>query len=76
MEQNTETHVESLEVAPPLDAKQTCLNMGMQWHELVPEVDVSVVELIDPELAVRLRVLPIAIQNERLQVAMLSPTDI
>ena len=76
MVQNTETHVESLEVAPPLDAKQICVNMGMQWHELVPEVDASAVELIDPELAVRLRVLPIAIHNERLHVAMLNPNDI
>ena len=76
MEQHTETHVESLEVGSPPDAKQICTNMGLQWFEVIPEVEQAIVALIDPELAVRLRVLPIAIRKERLHVAMLNPSDI
>ena len=76
MEQSAQTQVESIDVAPPPDAKQTCINMGLQWFEIIPEVDQTTADLIDPELAVRLRVLPIVVKDERLHVAMLSPDDI
>jgi len=76
MDQNTDTFVENIDVGAPPNAKQACINMGLQWFELVPQVEQPIVELIDAELAVRLRVLPLFVEGGRLLVAMLSPEDI
>jgi len=76
MDQNTDTFVENIDMGSPPDAKQTCINMGLRWFELIPEVEQSIVELVDAELAVRLRVLPLLIEGDRLHVAMLNPDDI
>ena len=76
MDQNTETFAENIDVGSASDAKQACIAMGLHWFELVPEVEQKIVELIDAELAVRLRVLPLFVEGERLHVAMLSPDDI
>ena len=76
MDQNTETHVEEIDMGSQPDAKQACITMGLQWFELIPEVEQNVVELVDAELVVRLRVLPLFIEGERLHVAMINPGDI
>jgi len=76
MEQQTDTHVKNIDVAPPKDAKQECIAMGLSWIELLPEVQQNIVDLVDAELAVRLRALPLYIENGRLHVAMMSPEDI
>lgn len=68
--------IENINVDPTLDAKEACVRMGLQWIELAPEVEQEIIDLIDAELAVRLRVLPLGIEAGRLKVAMLSPEDI
>jgi type II secretory ATPase GspE/PulE/Tfp pilus assembly ATPase PilB-like protein len=76
MSQNSETFAEEIEMGVELDAKQVCLNMKLHWFEVIPEVEQKVVDLVGAELAVRLRILPIRIENGRLHVAMLSPEDV
>jgi type IV pilus assembly protein PilB len=71
------TSVESIDSnTSPSDAKSACKKMGLQWHELALEIDDNIIELLDAELAVRLRVLPLSIEEGRLTIAMLEPTDI
>lgn len=76
MDDRTNTHLENIEMDAPHNAQRKCIDMGLQWIELIPEVEQLIIELIDAELAVRLRVLPIFIEGERLHIAMLSPADI
>lgn len=76
MDHNTDTFVENIDMGTPPDAKQSCIKMGLRWIELAPEVDESVIEMIDAELAVRLRVIPLFVESGRIHVAMLSPDDI
>ena len=76
MDHLPQTHVENIDMGSPSNPKQACVNMGLQWFELTPEVDQQVIETIDAELAVRLRVLPIHLEEGRLLVAMLNPLDI
>ena len=68
--------IENISVDSSLDAKESCVCMGLRWIDLTPEVDQEIIELIDAELAVRLRVLPLEIGSGRLVLAMLSPEDI
>ncbi len=76
MDHNTETKVDNIDINSPPDAKQVCVNMGLHWFDVTPEVDQTIIDLVDAELAVRLRALPISIDNGRLQLAMLKPNDI
>jgi len=70
------TSVKSIESPSAPDAKVDCETMGLQWIDSSPEVEDDTISLLDAELAVRLRVLPIAIEQGRLLVAMLNPADI
>ena len=56
MDEHSNTHVENIEMGTPHDTQRDCIAMGLQWFELIPEVDQRIVEMIDAELAVRLRV--------------------
>ena len=49
--------------------------LGLTWHEQPVEVDPSAVSLLEPDIAVRLRVVPIALRDQRLVVAMFDPLD-
>ena len=73
---STTTSVESIESPRAPDAMGDCEQMGLQWIDTAPEVEDETIGLLDAELAVRLRVLPIAIEDGRLLIAMLDPTDI
>jgi type II secretory ATPase GspE/PulE/Tfp pilus assembly ATPase PilB-like protein len=70
------TNVEHLETDAGLDPKERCITMHLEWLDTIVEIEQSVIDLIDAELAVRLRILPLKIENGRLKVAMLSPEDI
>jgi type II secretory ATPase GspE/PulE/Tfp pilus assembly ATPase PilB-like protein len=70
------TNIEHLETDFGLDPKERCIAMHLQWFDAVVEIEQTVIDLIDAELAVRLRILPLKIENGRLHVAMLSPEDI
>ncbi|MHC4430142.1 MAG: GspE/PulE/PilB domain-containing protein, partial [Planctomycetota bacterium] len=56
--------------------RQRCAVLGIDWLEEAPPVSPEAVALIDAEVAVRLRVVPLSIDRDRLLVAMLDPLDI
>ncbi len=56
--------------------RERCEVLGIEWAEEVPAASPDAVELISPEVAVRLRVVPLRIEDDHLQVAMLDPLDI
>jgi hypothetical protein len=62
-----------VEAAP---MRQRCAVLGIDWLEEEPAVSAEAVALIDPEVAVRLRVVPLRLERDRLLVAMLDPLDI
>jgi len=68
--------VDNIEFNSNKDPKIDCEKLGLNWIDVAPEVDAETINLLDAELAVRLRVLPIAIESGRLSIAMLNPTDI
>ncbi|MDP7005357.1 MAG: GspE/PulE family protein [Phycisphaerales bacterium] len=70
------TTQEHLDVEASQSSKQQCLNMGLHWVDVDPEIDQKIIELVDAELAVRLRILPIQIEGDRLTIAMIQPDDI
>lgn len=56
-------------------ARDRCRLLGIDWFEKAPAVDPDVIPLMDSDVAVRLRVVPIRIEDERLVVAMIDPLD-
>ncbi len=73
---NMTPSVDNIEFNSNKDPKIDCEKLGLNWIDVAPEVDAETINLLDAELAVRLRVLPIAIESGRLSIAMLNPTDI
>ena len=67
-------------LANPADAaalRKRCEMFGIEWAEEIPEPSVEAVALITADVAVRLRVVPLAIvEDDRLRVAMIDPLDI
>ena len=55
--------------------RQRCELLGIAWHERPVAADAAAVALIDPEVAVRLRVVPIRFDDLTLVLAMLDPLD-
>lgn len=53
-----------------------CQLLGIDWLEKAPETSDEAVSLIEPDVAVRLRVVPVDMTNGRLQIAMADPLDI
>ncbi len=70
------SNVENIDGNSSTDVKHDCQQMGIHWIDVTPEVDKKYIELLDAEVAVRLRVLPLQIDNGRLEVAMLNPKDL
>ena len=68
-------NVETISVDTTPDAKQSCLSMGLRWIDKAVEIEDSTVEVIDAELAVRLRVIPLELMQDTLHLAMLYPED-
>jgi len=58
------------------DGQQRCKELGLQWISELPEIDSAIPALVDAELAVRLRAIPITIEGGQLIVVMLQPQDI
>lgn len=58
------------------DSEQRCIELGLMWINELPDVDEAVPALVDTELAVRLRAIPISRDAGQLLVAMLQPQDI
>jgi type IV pilus assembly protein PilB len=56
--------------------QQRCKMLGIEWLNQVPQADREAVSLITADLAVRLRVVPLRVEKNRLIVAMADPLDI
>ena len=65
--------------APKNDAEnlsERCELLGIEWLEKAPETESEAVALIEPDIAVRLRIVPISRENGTLTVAMADPLDV
>ncbi len=60
----------------PAGARLRCAALGIEWLEEAPEAKPEAVALIEPEVAVRLRVVPLRIDGDHLVAAMIDPLDI
>ncbi len=56
--------------------RQRCAALGIRWLEESPNASADAVALISPEVAVRLRVVPLRIAEDHLVAAMVEPLDI
>ncbi|MSR40323.1 MAG: type II/IV secretion system protein [Phycisphaerales bacterium] len=68
----------STEIKPPNTEnamRERCAILGIEWFEQLPNSDPKVGELLAPEVAVRLGVVPVALDGARLVLAMLNPLD-
>jgi len=72
-----ETSEFSLSVPTGVDPmRERCAALGIDWLEEPPHAETDAVNLIDADVAVRLRVVPLRIEDGRLVVAMVDPLDI
>ena len=53
-----------------------CRALGIDWLKKPPPVDKAAVALLEPEIAVRLRAVPLRLERGRLVVAMRDPLDL
>ncbi len=58
------------------DLRERCRSLGIDWLDEAPTADADAVAVIDADTAVRLRVVPLRIEDGRLVVAMIDPLDI
>ena len=56
--------------------RERCAALRIEWTDEAPSAATEAVSLIEPEVAVRLRVVPLRIVDGRLIVAMINPLDI
>ncbi len=56
--------------------RQRCALLGIDWIDEAPPVDDDAVSLISADVAVRLAVVPLRVEDDRLIVAMVDPLDI
>src|SRR5436190_182503 len=55
--------------------RERCTALGIEWLEEAPATTPEAVAAITAEVAVRLRVVPLRFENNRLLVAMVDPLD-
>jgi len=55
--------------------RERCELLGIDWLESAPEVQADAIALVEADVAVRLRVVPVAMNGSRLLVAMVDPLD-
>jgi len=60
----------------PASTPDRCRLLGIDWLEDAPDTTPEAISLVSADVAVRLRVVPIRLENNRLVVAMLDPLDI
>ncbi|MDY7108388.1 MAG: GspE/PulE family protein [Planctomycetota bacterium] len=56
--------------------RERCARLGIGWLEETPQASPEAVVLINADAAIRLRVVPLRLEDERLVVAMMDPLDI
>lgn len=65
--------------APPTDSasrRDRATSLGLRWHEDPIEADPEAVDLVHPDIAVRLRIVPVRIDDGRLVLVMVDPLDV
>ena len=55
--------------------RERCKALGIAWSDQVPESDAAAAQRVAPDVAVRLRVVPLRVDRGRLHVAMVDPLD-
>ena len=71
---------ETLTAARTIDEQAAAIRerarlLGLPWHEKPIEADPNAILLVEPETAVRLRVVPITLRDGHLVLAMFDPLD-
>jgi type II secretory ATPase GspE/PulE/Tfp pilus assembly ATPase PilB-like protein len=71
---------ETLTAARTIDEQAAAIReraqlLGLPWHEKTIEADPNAILLVEPETAVRLRVVPITLRDGHLVLAMFDPLD-
>ena len=56
--------------------RERCATLRIEWTDEAPSASIEAVSLIEPEVAVRLRVVPLRMVDGRLMIAMMDPLDI
>ncbi len=56
--------------------KARCERLGIQWSDESIETDAEAATLIEADVAVRLRIVPVRVDDDRLIIAMADPLDI
>jgi type II secretory ATPase GspE/PulE/Tfp pilus assembly ATPase PilB-like protein len=56
--------------------RERATSMGLPWHEDPVDAEPEAVELLDPDIAVRLRIVPVRIDDGRLVLVMVDPLDV
>lgn len=56
--------------------RERCRVLGIEWHDKAPETDPPTIALLEPDVAVRVRAIPIRVERGRLLVAMFNPLDV
>src|SRR5688500_16993218 len=69
-------HVFSTLAAEGMSAKDRCVALGIDWLDEAPPTEPAAISAITADIAVRLRVVPIRFESNRLLVAMVDPLDI
>ncbi len=80
LEQAAEASEETLTASRTIDEEAAEIRgranmVGLQWHERPVEASPDAIGLVEPEVAVRLRIVPIAVRENRLVLAMFDPLD-
>ncbi len=57
------------------DLRARCKELGIVWIDSLPEISDEIAGLLDAEMAVRLRVIPLDVSDGRLSLGMLHPLD-
>jgi hypothetical protein len=57
------------------ELQKRCELLGVTWHNNPASAESAAVELIEPDVAVRLRVVPLRLDGARVVLAMIDPLD-
>lgn len=57
------------------ELRKRCELLGVTWHDNPAMAETAAVELIEPDVAVRLRVVPLRLDGARVVLAMIDPLD-
>jgi type II secretory ATPase GspE/PulE/Tfp pilus assembly ATPase PilB-like protein len=63
-------------LAPDAPARERCRLFGIEWLDALPSAEPAAVARIAPDVAVRLRAVPLRVEGGRLMLAMVDPLDI